>query len=425
MQPSAPLGAPGAEAAMMAHDLNRARTAGGEGVRAYLDHNATSPLRPEARAAVMAALDAVGNASSVHAEGRDARARVETARAQVASLLGASGRQVTFSSGATEALAQVLHPAVEIAGQAKPCDVLLASAVEHPAVLKGHRFAPDRVELVPVDREGRIDLAALGASLARHSAAGRRAMVALMAANNETGVLQPVMEACRTVHTYDGVLVCDAVQAAGRMPFRLDRLPVDFLVLSAHKLGGPQGAGALVAGHPDSRVAPLMTGGGQESGRRGGTLNVAAIAGFGAAAEAARRALDSEAGSPGEALRLERLRDDMERALLTRIPGTVILGGGAERIANTSLVAFSGIKAETLVIALDLSHVSVSAGAACSSGKVGASHVLDAMGVEGELARGAVRLSLGWSSSAGEVDRALAALEKAVAQVRGRPSQAA
>lgn len=398
---------------------------GGAQARAYLDHNATSPLRPEARAAMVDALDCVGNASSVYAEGRAARARVERARAQVAALLGASGRQVTFTSGATEALASVLAPAVEIAGHPKPCDVLLVSAVEHPAVLRGHRFASDAVEVLPVDGAGRLDLAALESALARHSAAGRRAMVALMAANNETGVLQPVLEACRMVHAHDGVLVCDAVQAAGRMALRMDQLPVDFLCLSAHKLGGPQGAGALVAGHGDSRVAPLMAGGGQESGRRGGTQNVAAICGFGAAAEAARHALEPRAGEVTEAVRLQRLRDGMEREIVARIPGAVVIGGEAERVANTSLVAFLGIKAETLVIALDLSHVSVSAGSACSSGKVGASHVLAAMGLESDLALGAVRLSLGWSSTAGDVEAAVAALADAVAQVRGRPSRAA
>lgn len=410
---------------MMGSGLARSRANAAAPVRRYLDHNATSPLRPEARDAMIAALGDVGNPSSVHHDGRAARTRVEAARGQVAGLLGAMARQVTFTSGATEALAGVLHPEVEIAGRPKPCDVLLASAVEHPAVLRGHRFASDRLELIAVDADGVIDLQALEAALARHSAAGRRAMVALMAANNETGVVQPLLEACRMVHAHDGILVCDAVQAAGRMALNLERLPVDFLCLSAHKLGGPQGAGALVAGHPDNRVRPLMAGGGQESGRRGGTHNVPAIAGFGAAAEAARLALESGPGRAGEAARLARLRDAMEASILARLPEARVIGGAAERIANTSLVAFSGLKAETLVIGLDLSHVSASAGSACASGKVGASHVLQAIGVEESVARGAVRLSLGWSSSQDEVDAAVAALVRTVSQMGGRPLEAA
>ena len=389
--------------------------------RAYLDHNASSPLRPEARAAIVAALDAGGNASSVHTDGRGARARVEAARGQVAALVGALGRQVTFTSGATEALAGVLHPKVEVAGRAMACDVLLASAVEHPAVLRGHRFPAGALETVAVDQDGRIDLSALEATLARHAGAGRRAMVALMAANNETGVLQPVAEAARIVHAYDGVLVCDAVQVAGRIAFPINALAVDFLCLSAHKLGGPQGIGALVAGHPDSRITPLMTGGGQERGQRGGTEAVALIAGFGAAAAAARHGYESA----GERERLAGLRERMEAEICARIPGAVVIGSGVARIPNTSLIAFSGVRAETLVIALDLSYVSVSAGSACASGKVGASHVLTAMGVDGDLASGTVRLSLGWSSTEADVARTVAALQQAVSQAGGRPVRAA
>lgn len=389
--------------------------------RAYLDHNASSPLRPEARAAIIEALDAGGNASSVHGPGRAARARVERARGEVAALAGAHGRQVTFTSGATEALAAVLHPNVEVAGRPKPCDVLLVSAVEHPAVTRGHRFPAGALETIAVDRDGRIDLGALEAALLRHAAAGRRAMVALMAANNETGVLQPVSEAARLVHTHDGVLVCDAVQVAGRMPFPMGALAVDFLALSAHKLGGPQGIGALIAGHADSRITPLMTGGGQERGQRGGTEAVGLIAGFGAAAAAARASYESG----GEPARLAGLRDRMEAEIAARIPGAVVVGSGSPRIPNTSLIAFSGARAETLVIALDLAYVSVSAGSACASGKVGASHVLTAMGVDGELASGTVRLSLGWSSTEEDVARAVDALAKAVPQTGGRPVRAA
>lgn len=383
--------------------------------RVYLDHNATSPLRPEARAAILSVLDAPGNASSVHQEGRAARALLEEARAHVAALVGAAPRGVVFTSGATEAVAMALHPELELDGHRRDCDVLLASAVEHPAVLKGHRFP--RVERVPVDVAGRIDLDALEERLRHHRDSGRRAMVAVMAANNETGVLQPVVQAAHLVHAHDGIIFCDAVQAAGRVPIDMAELDVDLLAISGHKLGGPQGAGALVAARQGLRVAPLVAGGAQERNRRAGTENVAAIAGFGAAARSAARHED--------VARITRARDRLEDEVLARIPGASVIGAAVERVPNTALIAFSGLRAETLVIALDLAHISVSAGSACSSGKVGPSHVLQAMGVDAERAAGAIRLSLGWSSSDEDVDRAVEALQKVVPQVRGRSPQAA
>ncbi|MFG1344739.1 cysteine desulfurase family protein [Xanthobacter autotrophicus DSM 431] len=387
--------------------------------RCYLDHNATSPLRPEARAALLDALDAGGNASSVHAEGRAARARMEAARAEVARLVGAAPRGVVFTSGATEAAALALHPAAEIDGRAKPCDILLVSAVEHPAVLRGHRFAADAVEVLPVDGDGRLDLSALEGALARHAAAGRRAMLALMVANNETGVVQPVAEAAQLVHGADGIVFCDAVQAAGRMPLDMTALGVDFLAVSAHKLGGPPGAGALVAAGPDHRVRPLIAGGGQERNRRAGTENGPAIAGFGAAAAAVRAALE------GEAARLAALRDLLERQVVATVEGAQVIAPGASRLPNTSVMTFPGLRAETLVIALDLAHISVSAGSACSSGKVGASHVLAAMGLPEDRAAGAIRLSFGWCSTAQDVEEAVVALQKVVPQLRSRAARAA
>lgn len=383
--------------------------------RVYLDHNATSPLRPEARREVLAVLDAPGNASSVHGEGRQARARLERARSDVARLVGGASRGVVFTSGATEAIALALHPELEFAGRARPCDVLLASAVEHPAVLKGHRFT--HMQQVPVDAAGRVELDALEESLRHHRDSGRRALVALMAANNETGVVQPLAQAARLAHAYDAVIFCDAVQAAGRLPLDMAALELDLLALSAHKIGGPQGAGALVAADADFRVRPLVAGGAQERNRRGGTENVAAIAGFGAAARLAATCPD--------AARLAAARDRLEDAILAAIPGSSVIGAAVERLPNTSLVAFSGVRAETLVIALDLAHISVSAGSACSSGKVGPSHVLEAMGVDAERAAGAIRLSLGWSSGEEDVDRAVEALQKVVPQVRRRTTQAA
>lgn len=388
--------------------------------RVHLDHNATSPLRPEAHEAMIAALLEGGNPSSVHASGRAARARLEAARAQVAALAGAPARGVVFTSGATEANALALHPAWDIAGKPVTCDVLLVSAVEHAAVLNGHRFPAEAVEVLPVDEQGRLDLAALSARLDAHAAAGRRAMVSLMLANNETGVIQPVAEAARRAHAHGAVVHCDAVQGAGRLDLDITALGVDLLSLSAHKMGGPLGAGALIAASADTRTrAPLLAGGGQERGQRGGTPNVPALAGFGAAAVCARADL---ADAPA---RLAHLRDGLEQEIVAALPEAAVVGAGAARLANTTCVAFAGLKAETLVIALDLSHVMVSAGSACSSGKVGPSHVLSAMGLESELASGAIRLSLGWSSTQQDVDMALAALRRAVPQVRSRSLRAA
>ncbi|WP_188579274.1 cysteine desulfurase family protein [Azorhizobium oxalatiphilum] len=388
--------------------------------RVHLDHNATSPLRPEARDALIAALEEGGNASSVHTGGRAARGRLETARKQVAGLVGAQMRGVMFTSGATEANALALHPAWEIAGRPVTCDVLLTSAVEHPAVLRGHRFADENVEVLPVDATGRLDLDALSARIAVHAGAGRKAMVSLMLANNETGVIQPVAEAAALVHAQGGIMHCDAVQGAGRLPIHMGTLGLDLLSLSAHKLGGPQGAGALVAAHEDTRpLVPLLRGGGQERSRRGGTENVPGAAGFGAAAKAAQDVLDKEA------LRLAHLRDRLETEIVAALPETEVVGSGAARVANTSCLAFGGLKAETLVIALDLSHIAVSAGSACSSGKVGPSHVLSAMGLDDARAGGAIRLSLGWSSTEQDVDRTIAALRRVVPQVRSRSLRAA
>lgn len=385
--------------------------------RVYLDHNATAPLRPAARDAALACLDGPGNPSSVHAEGRAARATVERARGQVARLVGAESRNVVFTSGATEALALALQPDMELNGKPRHCDVLLASAVEHPAVLRGHRFPG--VETIAVTPGGQLDLDALETALKAHSIAGRRALVALMAANNETGVIQPIAEAVRIARAYDAVVLCDGVQAAGRIALDITALGADFLCLSAHKLGGLQGAGALVSARSGHRLPALFAGGGQERGRRGGTENVPAIAAFGAAAHAAHHALETESA------RLCAMRDRLESGILSRVEGAHIIGQGAARLANTTLVAFEDVRAETLVIALDLAHISVSAGSACSSGKVGASHVLAAMGVDAAYAGGAIRLSLGWSSAEADVDLAVSTFAEVVPRVRGRSVRAA
>jgi cysteine desulfurase len=381
--------------------------------RSYLDFNATAPLRGEARAAALAAFECVGNPSSIHAEGRAARAIVEEARAAVAALAGVSPRGVTFTASGTEAANLVLTPAIAIAHGGAPPARLIVSAGEHACVLKGHRFAPALVEVAPLRDDGRVDLTALAAMLDRDK---RPAMLALQGANNETGIVQPVAEAAALVHAAGGVVVCDAVQLAGRAPCKAAELGADFLILSAHKLGGPKGGGALVAASPDIGVAqPLLRGGGQERGARAGTENVAGIAGFGAAA----RAVAAEMA--GETPRLARLRDALAAHIRDIAPDAVIFGESARRLPNTLCFAIPGIGAETLVIALDLAGIAVSSGAACSSGKVARSHVLDAMKIAPEIAAGAIRLSLGWSSGDAEVAHFGEALAGIVSRMtRGR-----
>jgi cysteine desulfurase len=347
----------------------------------YLDHNATTPVRPETAAAVVEALAVGGNASSVHRAGRAARWLVERAREQVAALVGAAQADLVFTSGGSEAN----HLALLGSGRGR----VLVSAVEHDSVLR----AAEGAELLPVDEDGVIDLAALDRALAGDA---RPAIVSLMLANNETGVLQPVAEAAAIAHRHGALLHCDAVQAAGKIPVDFRRLGADYLTLSGHKLGAPQGIGALAiaAGAP---LAAVQRGGGQERGRRAGTENLPGIAGFGAAAARAAAELSRMAG-------LAAWRDRAERALLGAAPEAVVFGARAARLPNTSCVALPGIPAETQVMALDLAGVMVSAGAACSSGKVRPSHVLRAMGAGEALASSAIRVSLGWSTAESDVD---------------------
>ncbi|HZQ13135.1 MAG TPA: cysteine desulfurase family protein [Pseudolabrys sp.] len=366
--------------------------------RLYFDWNASAPLRDEARQAVLRALELTGNASSVHAEGRAARALIEAARTEVARLVGAEARNVTFTSGATEANTLALTPALETAGDKRRRDRLLVSAIEHPSVLCGGRFDAAAVEHIPVNGDGVVDLAALRRALARCE----RPLVSLMLANNETGVVQPVREAAEIVHAANGLLHVDAVQAPGRIGCDMAALGADLMTLSAHKLGGPQGAGALIRRSSvfgDIHIAePLIKGGGQERATRAGTESVAAIAGLGAAALAAQQA---------DAAHMAKLRDALEAGLKATTPEVVIFGEGALRLPNTTMFAVPGIKAETALIAFDLDGIAVSSGSACSSGKVQASHVLAAMGVSPALARGAVRVSLGRTSTAADVERFL------------------
>ena len=375
--------------------------------RAYFDWNATAPLRQEAHAAMSVALELTGNASSVHAEGRAARQAIEVAREKVANLVGAEAKNVTFTSGATEANMLALTPALETAGEKSKRDKLLVSAIEHPSVLSGGRFAPEAVEKLPVTNGGLLDLHALRSALAR----AERPLVSVMLANNETGVIQPIPEIADILHAANGVLHVDAVQGPGRIDCRMSDLGADLMSLSAHKFGGPRGAGALIRSGDIHVAEPLIKGGGQERSLRAGTENVAAIAGFGAAASCAA----SEQHADSE--RMSRLRDLLEEQLQRATPNIVFFGQGSARLPNTTLFAVPGIKAETAIIAFDLNGIAMSSGSACSSGKVQASHVLAAMGVEPQLSRGAVRLSLGWSTTQADVERLLTAWNKVVSSL--------
>ena len=373
--------------------------------RTYFDWNATAPLNKQAQDAVLGALQLTGNPSSVHAEGRAVRRLVEEAREQVAALVGAQASNVTFTSGATEANMLALTPAIEVGGRKEPRDRLFISAIEHPSVRSGGRFAAGAIEELPVTSNGVVDLAALARALGH----AERPLVSVMLANNETGVIQPIANIAEIVHAASGILHVDAVQGPGRMDCNVATLGADLLSISSHKIGGPQGAGALIL-RKDVPFAPLYLGGEQEQGRRAGTENLAAIAGFGAAAEAVRPEVPASA----------RLRDLFEARLKRTDPSSVIFGGKAERLPNTSNFALPGIAAETSLIALDLDGVMMSSGAACSSGKVKPSHVLAAMGISNDLARCALRASFGRDSTEADVDAAIGSITNLLARVRSR-----
>jgi len=349
----------------------------------YLDYNATAPLRPEAAAAMAEAYGMTGNASSVHGFGRSVRRLIETAREGVAGLVGAVPAQIVFTSGGTESN----NLALLGTGRSR----LLVSAGEHDSVLQ---VAPD-AEILPLHADGRVDLAVLEEKLASRS---QPTLLSVMLANNETGVIQPIAEVAEIAHRHGALMHCDAVQAAGKIPVAMPELAADLMSLSAHKLGGPTGVGALVIGDGVDLRA-LLKGGGQERGYRAGTESISGITGFGAAAVAARDAV-------GEGARLGALRDGMERRLAEIAPEVAIFGSKAPRLPNTSCFALPGMPAETQVMALDLAGVAVSAGSACSSGKVGPSHVLQAMGA-GDKASCAIRVSLGWRSEAAHLERFL------------------
>jgi cysteine desulfurase len=354
----------------------------------YLDFNATAPLRPEALAAMQAALAETGNPSSVHRAGRAARRRVEDAREAVAALVGANAREIVFTGGGTEA------NNLAIFGTAP--ERLIVSAIEHDAVLAAAHSTDAPVTIIPATPDGVVDRIAFAAALA---GTGPGTLVSLMLANNETGVLQPVAELAAQARVRGALVHCDAVQAAGKINIDFKALNVDLLTLSAHKLGGPQGVGALVV-REGLDLDPVQRGGGQERGLRAGTENVAGIAGFGAAAAASR---------PADYAALQTFRDGLEQKLLSYCSEAIIYGSSVSRLPNTTCVRRPGIGAETQVMALDLAGVAVSAGSACSSGKLRPSHVLTAMGYDDIAAREAIRISLGWTTTPADIDRAVQA----------------
>jgi cysteine desulfurase len=365
--------------------------------RVYLDWNATTPLRREAREAMEAAWDLSGNPSSVHEEGRRARRLVEDTRAAVAEAVGALPRNVVFTSGGTEANALALTPGLRLKS-GPPVERLVVSTIEHTSVLAGGRFSAEAISKVGVSGSGLVHQDRLREALADSPPA----LVSVMLANNETGAIQPIAEVAAIVHAAGGLLHVDSIQALGKIPFDINALNADLVTVSAHKIGGPKGVGALAWADSVQGLEPLLRGGGQERGHRAGTENVPGIAGFGAALGVAMGALENDA------VRLETLRNRLESGL-RQTPGLLIFSDDVPRLPNTTLFTVPGLKAETAVIGFDLAGIAVSSGSACSSGKVQPSHVLEAMGFGRELAQGAVRLSLGCSSCEADIDRCLEA----------------
>ncbi|MBY0613210.1 MAG: cysteine desulfurase [Beijerinckiaceae bacterium] len=387
--------------------------------RSYLDWNATAPVLPEAMAAVVQALQICGNPSSVHGEGRAARALVEQARIDVAALVGAEAKNVVFTSGGTEAAQAVLSPALGEAAKSVGPRRLLVSAVEHACVLTGGGFEREAMTVLPVDTDGRLLLHALDEALQSAALAGERVLLSLQVANNETGIVQPVREAADRVHAAGGLVHADAVQAAGKIALDIAVLGVDVLTLSAHKIGGPKGVGAIVFADDRLRLGvSLLRGGGQERGQRAGTENVPGIAGFGAAAKVATSRL-------GDLTDVRRLRDRLEMGVRARAPQAVVFSSAVLRLPNTSCLAIPDFTAETALIGFDMDGVAISSGSACSSGKVKPSHVLAAMGVADDLGRCALRISLGTTTSEADVARFLQALENRLKTIHTKSGLAA
>ncbi len=389
--------------------------------RTYLDYNATAPLCVEARAAMAAVERTFGNPSSVHAEGRAARALIEDARERIAEIFQVSAGDVIFTSGGSEAAATILSPGTGRRENRDPVSKFLVGATEHDCVLRGHRFATEMVEILKVGRDGLLDIEHLAQRIEYLCEAHgpESTMVALQAANNETGILQPLSDVRDVLEASGALLVVDAVQCVGRTALDRESLPGDVLFMSAHKFGGPKGSGAIVLRREGIEIDPMMRGGGQERNQRAGTENPTAIVGFAAALEAAihdREIVQS---------RICGLRNTLEAGILAITPDAVIVGGSVPRLQNTACIAISGLHAETSVIGFDLRGFAVSAGSACSSGKVGASHVLEAMGLEADLASSAIRVSLGKETSEDEVERFLEAWREITCSLEERRRGAA
>lgn len=385
--------------------------------RAYLDYNATAPVRPAVAEAVARALMLPGNPSSIHAEGRAARAALEAARAEVAALVTARPEQVVFTSGGTEAANAALSGALRRRSTPAPTR-LLYSATEHPCVAAGHRFPETAAEALPVTADGVVDLAALGTRLAALS--DETVLVSVHAANNETGAVQPLADIVGLAREHGRTLVhSDAVQAAGKVPLDMAGLSLDALTLSGHKFAAPKGVGALVLADGVTLETAFMRGGGQERRQRCGTECLPAIVGMGEAARIARESLDRESA------RLGALRDRIEAGIRALAPDAVVFAAGAQRLPNTLSFSVPGLDAPSALIALDLAGVAVSSGSACSSGKVARSATLAAMGVGPDLAGGALRVSLGWNTVDEEVACFLDAFERALQPLYRRRGQAA
>lgn len=376
----------------------------GTAERTYLDWNATAPLLPTVRDALFSALDLSGNPSSVHKEGRGVRAAVEAARRDVAALVGGQASHVVFTSGATEAANLVLSPRFKMGRAPLTVSHLYVSAIEHPAIREGGRFDKSAMTEVPVTAQGMLDIEALGRLLSQHDRASGLPMVALMLVNNETGIVQPVKEAAQLVHAAGGLLVVDAVQAVGRIAVDIDALDADFLIVSSHKIGGPKGAGALISRGEVMMPLPLIHGGGQEKGHRSGTENTLSIIGFGVAAKEAAVMQETESA------RLATLRARLEDGMRANAPDVIIHGADVTRVGNTTFFTLPGLKSETGQIAFDIEGIALSAGSACSSGKVGESHVLTAMGQDPKL--GALRISIGHATTEDDIEKAVEAFGK-------------
>lgn len=387
------------------------------GQRTYLDYNASAPMKDSVREAVYQAQFLTGNPSSVHQEGRAARKAIEDARITLANQVGVKASQIIFTSGASEAATHALSPNIRASGKPIKLSHVYMSAIEHPCILAGGQFAANQISLIKVDSSGVLDLEDLADQLAIHDHSKGAPMVAVMLANNETGIIQPIQQISKLVHANNGFLLVDAVQALGKMPLDINALAAHFVIVSSHKIGGPKGAGALILGDASISPQPLIKGGGQENYQRSGTENVAAIAGFGAAIAELSTDL-------GQNKQIIAIRDSIEAGLTTicaeagnKSGEPVFFSSQVNRLANTSCFAVPGIKAETALIFLDLAGIAVSSGSACSSGKVKKSHVLSAMGVEDDLAECALRVSAGALTTDQDAEKFLGAYKQIVSRV--------